>query len=185
MKTLLALWMGCLAMTMDTGEPAFNFGNAEGKNQDWVMITDQVMGGVSRAKLNYTGNSMIFSGTISLANYGGFASVRTNFGSFDLSDYKGVRIKYKATNQQFALTLEKSRNWTRPNFKGFLSSSEPNTWVEETVLFTDFEEQQIGEPTGGKLEQSSLSQIIRVGIITTEKKAGPFAIEVDFIQFVR
>ena len=61
-----------------------NFGNAEGRTRDWVMISDNVMGGVTQSKLQYTENSMVLNGTISLDNYGGFSSVKTNFNTFDL-----------------------------------------------------------------------------------------------------
>jgi hypothetical protein len=48
----------------------------------------------------------------------------------------------------------------------------------------DFKQYQIGEPTGKKLSTSVLKNIVRLGIITTEKKEGPFSIEVESIEFI-
>ena len=41
----------------------------------------------------------------------------------------------------------------------------------------------MGEPSGGYLTESKLSEIIRYGVILYDKKAGEFALEMDFIAF--
>jgi hypothetical protein len=142
------------------------------------------MGGVTQSKLQYTENSMVLNGTISLDNYGGFSSIKTNFNTFDLTEYDGVKIKYKSTGQSFAITLEDSKNWTMPNYKGAIRSSDSNKWYEAIIYFKDFKQYQIGEPTGKKLTKPVLENIVRIGIITTEKKEGPFSIEVEYIEFI-
>ena len=162
-----------------------DFGSAAEQTTDWVMISDNVMGGVTKSTLQYKENSMILSGDISLDNYGGFASVKTRFGKFDLSAYKGVKIRFKSTNQKFAFTLEETKNWTMPNFKGSFAPAKENTWTEATIYFSDFEEYQIGEPTGREMKKSVQGNVVRMGIITTEKKEGPFSLEVDYIEFVK
>lgn len=175
----------CTMISASAHNLRINFGSAQGKTQDWVVISDNVMGGITRSKLEYTETSLVLTGTISLANYGGFSSVKTRFRNIDLSDYKGLRIRYKSTNQRFAFTLEDSRNWTQPNFKGDLPPSKDNAWSECTISFKDFKEYQIGEPTGEKLDPASLKNIVRLGIITTEKKEGPFSLEVDYVEFIK
>jgi hypothetical protein len=81
--------------------------------------------------------------------------------------------------------LEDSRNWTLPNYKGDFPPKSGNDWNEATLYFKDFKEYQIGEPSGRKMKQSALKNIVRMGITTTEKKAGPFFIEIDYIEFVK
>lgn len=184
MKYAVLLVLTIASIYAPTIEPMINFGRAAAGVQDWIMISDNVMGGITASNLTYTDSSMVLSGTISLENYGGFASVKTKFGRFDLSEYKGVRIRFKSANQQFAFTLENSRNWTQPNFKGEFGTAKANTWTETTIYFKDFKEYQIGEPTGGKLDPAQLNGIVRLGIITNEKKEGPFSLEVDYVEFV-
>jgi hypothetical protein len=41
----------------------------------------------------------------------------------------------------------------------------------------------IGEPTGNAMDLRRLNNIVRIGIITNEKKQGPFVLEVDYIEF--
>lgn len=174
-----------LTPTLPTADLAYRFGKSDGKTNDWSAITDTVMGGLTTAALAYTDEAMVLSGDLSLKNYGGFASVRSRFGSFDLSQYKGVTIIYKASNQRFAFTLDRSQNWTQPNYKAALKASKSDTWTEETLYFADFKEYQIGEATGRSLVANQLSSIIRLGFITTEKKEGPFTLEVREVRFVR
>ena len=185
MKTILMLLFGLSMNSITTNDMILNFGNGQNQINNWVLLSDNVMGGVSKSNLEYTDNTMILKGDISLRNFGGFASAKTPFGKYDLSQYKGVKIKFKSTNQKFAFTLEDSNNWTLPNYKGSFYSTSSNTWKETTILFKDFKEYQIGEATGKKLEDSKLKNIVRMGIITTEKKEGPFTIEVDYIEFVK
>lgn len=162
-----------------------DFGSSPGKSQEWVLLSDNVMGGVSRSTVEYTDNSVVLSGTISLDNFGGFSSVKTRYNSVDLSAYKGVKIRFKSENQRFAFTLEDSQNWTRPNYKKEFSASRENVWEEVTLNFSDFKEMVIGEPTGKSFDSARLKNIVRMGIMTNEKKPGPFSLEVDYIEFVR
>lgn len=143
------------------------------------------MGGITTSNLTYSDHVLILTGDISLANYGGFSSVKTRFNRIDLSQYKGLKIPYRASNQSFALTLDNSTNWTRPYYKGALPKSSENAWTEATIAFKDFAEYRIGEPTGDKLDPAILTSIVRLGIITTEKKEGPFSLEVDYVAFIR
>ena len=94
MITALVFLIAMATIPMSSSDSMINFGRAAGGVQEWIMISDNVMGGITASNLAYTDSSMVLSGTISLENYGGFASVKTKFGRFDLSEYKGVRIRF-------------------------------------------------------------------------------------------
>jgi hypothetical protein len=185
MKAILILFFGLSLTSYTANESTYDFGSGQNQVNNWVMISDNVMGGVSKSNLEYTEKAMILTGDISFKNYGGFASVKTTFGKYDISQFKGVKIKFKSTNQKFAFTLEDKNNWTLPNYKGDFYSTSSNTWEEKTIYFKDFKQYQIGEATGKKLEDSVLKNIVRMGIITNEKKEGPFSIEIDYIELVK
>jgi monofunctional biosynthetic peptidoglycan transglycosylase len=185
MKAIVILFLGLSLNIMKTDDSVIDFGNGQNQINNWVMISDNIMGGISKSKLEYTQSTMILSGDISLKNFGGFSSVKTTFGKYDLSQFKGVKIKFKSTNQKFAFTLEDNKNWTLPNFKGNFYSAKVNIWEEKTIYFNDFKEYQVGESTGKKLDNKNLKNIVRMGIITTEKKEGPFSIEIDYVEFVK
>jgi NADH dehydrogenase [ubiquinone] 1 alpha subcomplex assembly factor 1 len=185
MKSIIFLFLGLSITNLTTDNSIFDFGKGQNQINNWVLISDNIMGGVSKSKLDYTENTLALSGNISLDNFGGFSSVKTTFGKYDLSQFRGVKIKFKSTNQKFAFTLEDQKNWTLPNFKGNFYSDKVNIWEEKTIYFSDFKEYQVGEPTGKKLKDNCLKNIVRMGIITTEKKEGPFSIEIDYVEFVK
>lgn len=162
-----------------------DFGNSAEKNQEWVLLSDNIMGGLTKSKIEYTNNSVLLSGNISLDNYGGFSSIKTKYESVDLSEYNGIKIKFKSTNQKFAFTLEDNQNWTQPNFKREFSPKKDDTWEELIIYFKDFQEIKIGELTGNMMKSKSLKNIVRMGIMTYEKKEGPFSLEVDYIEFIK
>jgi hypothetical protein len=71
---------------------SYDFGKDAGN--DWRVIVDGVMGGLSTGNVAVLENSMVFTGSISLENNGGFSSLRAPFGKYDLSDYSAVEIRY-------------------------------------------------------------------------------------------
>ena len=82
MRTLYVVgFLACLMVTTvmadDRLKPLFDFAEAVAA-KDWQTVNDGVMGGVSDGKFKITdAKTMEFFGNLSLANNGGFASVRT------------------------------------------------------------------------------------------------------------
>jgi hypothetical protein len=185
MLITLALILALLQGAVEDKPMNIDFGNAPGMSQEWVLLSDNVMGGVTKSNLSYTADAALLVGDISFDNFGGFSSMKSKFGAVDLSGYAGVKIRFKSVNQTFAFTLEDSRNWTRPNYKCAFASQKADTWEETTLYFKDFKEYVIGRQTGAMMDSGVLKNIVRLGIITNEKKEGPFWIQVDYVEFRR
>jgi hypothetical protein len=185
MKKLIYLLLAFSSLKSFGQSSLIDFGNLTEKNQEWVLLSDNVMGGVTKSKIEYTNNSVLLFGNISLDNYGGFSSIKTKYKSFDLSKYMGIKIKFKSTNQKFGFTLEDNQNWTQPNYKHAFSAKKDDIWEEVVIYFKDFQEIVIGEPTGNMMKSESLKNIVRMGIMTYEKKEGPFSLEVDYVEFIK
>lgn len=169
-------------ITMWSTQPFLIDFGTQGNNQEWFALNDGVMGGRSAGDLRYTPGSFIFKGQVSLENNGGFASARGPFEAMDLSNYGSVIVKYRSSGMDFALTLNISRLWYRPNYKAGL----PNTdgqWKTLTLSLADFKEYRVGRATGNMINKELLEKVIRLGLISDEKRAGGFEIEVDFIKF--
>ena len=58
--------------------PVFAFPSAQAVNE-WFVVNDTVMGGVSSGQLEWESGALVFTGDLSLDNNGGFASVRSPF----------------------------------------------------------------------------------------------------------
>ncbi|MEM6525185.1 MAG: CIA30 family protein [Bacteroidota bacterium] len=159
-----------------------DFGVKNG-NTTWRVVNDGVMGGLSTGKVNYSETSMTFSGAVSLENNGGFASIRSAYARRDLSDFKKIKIKYRSEGYDFGLSLNRDRRFWIPNYKQNLPQTD---WQWKTAEFDllEFKEYYVGRPTGAKINESLLSQIIQIGLITNEKRAGSFKIEVDYLEFI-
>ncbi len=70
--------------------------NNEDNLKEWVIVNDDVMGGVSKSNLTINKNSNgVFGGKISTAYNGGFASVRYNCKRIYIKDKKEHQIKDK------------------------------------------------------------------------------------------
>jgi ubiquinone/menaquinone biosynthesis C-methylase UbiE len=170
------------ADTMDKSY-TIEFGNTANRTSNWATLSDNVMGGLSEAQLEYGPGSLILKGIVSLKNRGGFVSIKSGFGKFDLSKYSTISIKFKATDQQYAFTLENSRRWYEPAYKQDFGMSANDTWQMVTLDLDKFREEVIGDPTGNKANADILKEILRLGISTTEKKEGPFRIEIESVLF--
>ena len=166
------------SMMMNDGMIDFK---TDGPGEDWRVVVDGVMGGLSTATLELTDESLILDGTVSLENNGGFASVRSPYGDFALGAYTSVTVRYRATGQSFYLSTDIHKQWWLPSYRLHFPQSEE--WSEVSHDLADMVETRVGESTGKTITVDQLDQIIQMGFITGDKRSGPFRIEIDFIKF--
>ena len=179
MKYLLAL---LITTAMITTPLSFNFGTSCDNCDDWFVVLDGVMGGLSTGEVEQSAESIIFRGSVSLENNGGFASLRTPYQPYDLSSYTTVTVRYKSTGQDFGLTLNKYKNFWRPQYKTNLPMT-GGEWKTITCNLSDFGTYRLGEPMEGSPDKDDLASIIRLGLISNTKVATDFEIEIDKIVF--
>lgn len=180
MKSFILL-AGIFLMTTISKPENINFGKESG-GQDWWVLNDGVMGGLSQGAIQFTDESLLFKGKVSLENNGGFASIRSPFQAIDLSTTEMIEIRYRATGQSFALTLAKDRRYYIPNYKHSLPET-AGEWKTVQMPLKNFKEHQVGRPTGNFLTPELRNQIIRMGLITNDKRASDFELEVDYLTF--
>ncbi len=104
--------------------------------QTWGALDDVVMGGVSASSFRLQEGVAQFSGVVSTANSGGFASVRSrNFlPPLDLSSYTGLRLHVKGDGQRYKLLLRDSTSWDSLAY-AFSFDTTPDQWVTIQVPF--------------------------------------------------
>ena len=168
-----------LLLTIITSSYLLDFNKADTNN--WTVVNDSVMGGLSQSKLDYTETSVIFEGILSLANNGGFASFQGPRGEFDLSKYKKLTIRHRGFGGTFGFRLKTSEPFYMPFYKAEFTPTKD--WQETSIGLGDFDEWRIGDKTGDKISKDDLASIIRMVIIKSDKKEDPFLLEVDFIRF--
>jgi len=47
----------------------------------------------------------------------------------------------------------------------------------------DFHQEVVGRKAGRMVTEANLSEIIRMGIILSDKQEGPFKLEIDYMEF--
>jgi len=159
----------------------FDFGR-NNDSDNWVIINDAVMGGLSTSQVIEDSTSYIFSGDVSLDNNGGFASLRSPRDIYNLEAFTVMTIRYKSTDRDFAVVLESHNQYYMPYHKQICKSN-TDGWSTSEFLLTEFKEYRLGEETGNVIKSKSLREIRRFGIVINDKAAGPFRIEVDYISF--
>ncbi|MFY0592027.1 CIA30 family protein [Roseivirga sp.] len=170
-----------LAIFSTPEEMVFDFGKGK-SGENWAVVNDGVMGGLSNGKAVLTDDSMVFSGTVSLENNGGFTSLRAPYARYDLSVYDQVEIKYKSSGLDCALNVYQYQRFWRPNFKMPIASSN-DEWKTISININELKEYRMGRVTGRTMSEGAAKNTIRLGFITDSKKEGSFKLEVAYIKF--
>ncbi len=107
-------------------------------SQTWGALDDVVMGGVSSSTLKFQGQAALFTGKVSTANSGGFASVRTrNFEPpMNLSDYTGLELRVKGDGQRYKFLVRDSETWDSMAY-AYSFDTTANEWITVRIPFTD------------------------------------------------
>lgn len=157
----------------------FDFVDAS-EAERWLRVNDNVMGGVSKGEASPTEDScLLFFGSISLENNGGFASIRSRFTDFDLGGFDGIRIMVKGDGRTCQLRLRSDRSLDGIAFKHEFETIK-NKWIEVVLPFASFLPTFRGRTlTDAKpLEAADIRQL---GFLISDKEARPFKLTVDGI----
>ena len=103
----------------------------------WYVVDDGVMGGRSKGKLKVeNGDTGVFSGKISLENYGGFSSIRYYTGELNVKQNKYVTVILSGDNKYYQLRIRSSRNDRHVYTKKFFAK---DGWQEIRVPLDSME----------------------------------------------
>jgi len=161
----------------------------------WGALDDVVMGGVSSSGFQLTENFALFSGNVSTANSGGFASVRTkNFSpALDLSNYTGVKWRVKGDGQRYKVFLRTESTWDGVGYS-YSFDTIADTWIDVIVPFSDlvpvFRAKSVKDcpPIDSSKIcscQIMVSKFEYDGVLNPKFHAGNFALQVESIKAYR
>ncbi len=183
--TLLGLLLFATSCSMPTDPSPYLLDFGKGNTTNWRHLNDDVMGGRSRCSVDYGRSSLTWEGRVSLENNGGFSSVRSPWGNTDLSPFGSVTLRCRTTTgepDEFTLTMETSRQWWMPYWKANFAAG--GEWQEINLPFAELKKSSAMTGELPKLwTWGDLSDIIRIGLMKYDGKAGPFGLEIDWIRF--
>lgn len=105
----------------------------------WGALDDVVMGGVSESTVEQIEGAAVFSGRVSTANSGGFASVRTrNFEPpLDLSGRMGIELRVKGDGQRYKFFVRTETRWDGVAHC-YSFDTTPGEWITVQMPFDHF-----------------------------------------------
>lgn len=156
--------------------------NFDGTAQEegWVAVNDGVMGGRSSGGPRIEDGQLEFSGELSLANNGGFSSVRSVGRDFDLSDASQVVLRVRGDGRRYQLRLATDARYRGLSVAyGAEFDTRAGEWSEVRVPLASLAPTVRGRTlTGPPLDRS---QIREIGLLIADKQEGAFALQVDWI----
>lgn len=145
---------------------------------NWSVVNDTVMGGVSNSEFNLTDRgTAIFSGTVSLENNGGFASVRSAPRDLDLDGFEGVLLRVKGDGNLYKLSARQDARFDGVTYQATFPTRD-GEWMLLQVPFRHMAPTFRGVTLRDRAPLSA-DRIQSFGFLIADKQAGPFRLEVD------
>lgn len=168
---LFSLWMTSGNMTL------FDFDKSSDLSS-WMIVDDVVMGGRSNGQfvINEDGNGL-FSGYVSLENYGGFSSVRYYSPLVKVEGYTHAVLRLKGDGKPYQFRI-KSNAYDRYSYVyEFATSGE---WETIEIPLSEMEPRFRGRMLN--LPNYPAETLEEVAILIGNKKNESFQLELDYIQ---
>jgi NADH dehydrogenase [ubiquinone] 1 alpha subcomplex assembly factor 1 len=179
----LLILMGSLVMADDKPRVLFNFTSPDAA-KEWQTVNDGVMGGVSEGTFKITDKKTLeFSGTLSLENNGGFASVRTKAKKLGLEKGDTVVAKVRGDGREYTLNLYLNKPLVAFSYRATVQTKK-DEWIEVKLPLDKFVATSFGRVVkdAGPVDPGEVNGL---GFLLGDKKAGPFKMEVEWIKVVR
>ena len=148
----------------------------------WRTVLDGVMGGLSTGKVAQAEPGILrFTGELSLDNNGGFSQTQTSVPVGTFADQKGLEVRVRGDGRRYQFDVRCANVRMMAGSYQVLFDTKPDTWLVLQLPFEDFKLHSFGQPVrnAAKLRPETVES---VGITLADKKAGAFAIDVDYIR---
>ena len=142
----------------------------------WEPLHDGVMGGLSEGELVGGKGAACFAGTLSLANHGGFASVKTLLPPGALRNVAALVLKVRGDGRRYTVFLKTHDGPEAGNYKSLLDLP-AGEWHEVRLPLSGFAASLHGKPDPSA--PPLRADAVRVlGLMVADGRAGPFRLEV-------
>ena len=150
----------------------------------WVNVNDNVMGGVSKGAYGFTPTGQLsFFGNLSLANNGGFASVRSRNANLGIQQNEELWLRVRGDGRKYNLDLRVPNNRMAFAYRVTIQT-EANQWQEFRVPMGMFRATSFGRVVSNAAPVNA-ANVTSVGFTISDKKQGPFKLDVDWIKLTK
>jgi NADH dehydrogenase [ubiquinone] 1 alpha subcomplex assembly factor 1 len=180
----------CLLTNVSAADPAadkqasqartlFDF-NGENALSKWQIVNDGVMGGRSSSRVQLkTDGEMTFSGNLSLANNGGFASTRSRGATLGLKRGDTVVLTVKGDGRKYTFNAYVPRRRMAFSYRSEFKTVK-GEWIDVRIPL----DQLVATSFGRIVRGASLNpaEVNSVGILLGDKKPGEFELLIKSIR---
>ena len=170
-------------MSAEPTRPLFDFARAAAA-KEWQAVNDDVMGGLSEGTFEITDEkTLVFRGTLSLENNGGFASVRSKAKKLGLEKGDVLVARVRGDGRDYSMNLYVPRPLTAFSYRATVKTKK-NEWIEIKLPLDKFEATSFGRVVkdAGPVDPAEVNAL---GFLLGDKKAWPFKLEVEWIKVER
>lgn len=149
---------------------------------EWSPTDDPVMGGQSgSAMVAGPDETVVFTGTVSLANNGGFASIHRPLEQGLLSGYDALALRLNGDGRRYSLRLRQEEAFDGISWRHDFDTRD-GEWSTLLLPLSGFEAVFRGRklPTAGPLEPGRVN---RIGLLIA-RQPGPFCLRLRWIRAV-
>ena len=177
--------VGALLLTMNThaaDKNIFDFQTATNPAA-WQVVNDDVMGGVSASHWRITNGAAVFQGEVSLANNGGFASVRSLPAPLELVGGNTIVIRVRGDGQRYKFTARMDGSFDSAIYQTVFTTKKAE-WEEHRLPLKEFVPSFRGRVLAGEPPLDP-AKVVSVGFLIADKQSGPFRLEISSIKAAR
>jgi NADH dehydrogenase [ubiquinone] 1 alpha subcomplex assembly factor 1 len=146
---------------------------------DWFApIDDAVMGGASSSRLVQAAPGIAaFTGTVSLENNGGFASVRSRPREWGMAGAVALVLRLRGDGKVYRLNVRTPNTPSAFRFEAPLDLP-AGAWHEVEVPFAALRAKAFGRPVP-LVGPPDPARVRQIGFMISDRQAGPFRLEID------
>jgi NADH dehydrogenase [ubiquinone] 1 alpha subcomplex assembly factor 1 len=167
-------------MNDSPGNMLLDFSDAQTAGS-WEAVDDRIMGGCSQSQPSYIDKvGLRFTGTVSLDNSGGFASIRSNPGNFNLGQYSGLTLRLRGDGKSYKLSLRTDLYFDGISYQTSFNTLK-GTWQEISLPFAAFTPTHHGIrlSTVAPLDTASIKSF---GLFIADRQEGPFQLDLAWLK---
>ncbi|MEL7167853.1 MAG: CIA30 family protein [Bacteroidota bacterium] len=165
----------------DTTRLLTDFTEADAANR-WTIVNDNVMGGRSVGGPTFTDSTVVFAGDTNTRG-GGFSSIRTSPGDYNLGAFEGIELRFRADGRTYEFEMytgERAGGYLPVVYRASFKAQTDGEWETVRIPFTAFSASGFGRPLPDYTLDPSRGQY--VGLFVYDGQDGPFRLEVDRIS---
>lgn len=150
------------------------------KSGRWMVVNDDVMGGVSRSNVKlHSDGYLLFGGEVSTNYGGGFASVRTDYKNWEIEKYEGFILRVKGDGKTYQFRCRLGNNINQIAYRHYFQADNED-WQEIILPFKEFLPTYRGRVLTN-IPQLDPKEIKQFGFMISDKQVGKFNLKIDWI----